>query len=87
MALTSCSLWLMNMTDLPSAVMERSVSKESVDLLRRQHGSRLIHDEHLGAAIEHLQDLDPLLFAHRQLPDLGTRIHLQAESLGQAATF
>ena len=58
-------------------------SEKSIDLLRRQHGGGLIHDEHLRAAIEHLQDLHALLLPHRELPDLGPRIDLQSKALGQ----
>jgi len=51
--------------------------------LRRQNGRGLIHDQHLGAAIKRLEDLNPLLLADRELPDLGPRIHIQAILLRQ----
>jgi len=35
--------------------------EQLVDLLRREHGGRLVEDEKLGAPIEHLEYLDSLL--------------------------
>jgi len=43
-------------------------------LLRRQHRRRLVENQHPCVAIERLQDLDALLLAERQLPDMSTRI-------------
>ncbi len=40
-----------------------------VGLLRRQHGGRLVEDQDARAAVERLQDLDPLLQADRQVAD------------------
>ena len=57
--------------------------KQTLDLLRRQHGGRLIHDQYLCAAIEHLEDFYPLLLAHRKLPHLGARVHLHPKALAQ----
>ena len=37
--------------------------KSSIGLLRRQHGGRLVEDEDVRAAVERLEDLDPLLLA------------------------
>ena len=45
--------------------------EQLVDLLRRQDRGGLVHDQDAGTAIEHLQDLHPLLLADGQLPDLG----------------
>ena len=45
--------------------------EQVVDLLRGEDGGRLVHDQDPGAAVEELEDLDPLLLADRQLPDLG----------------
>ena len=36
------------------------VAEQLVDLLRDQHGGRLVQDQDLGAAVEHLEDLHPL---------------------------
>ncbi len=57
--------------------------KEVFDLLGRQDGGGLVHDQDVCAPVEHFQDLDALLLAHRKLPDLGARIDVQAKSLGQ----
>ena len=39
------------------------VAEQRLDLLRHQHGGRLVEDDDLRAAVEHLQDLDPLPLA------------------------
>ncbi len=48
--------------------------EEFVDFLRRQHGGRLVQDEQGRAAVERLDDLDALSFAHGQRPDRGFRV-------------
>ena len=50
-------------------------------LLRRQHGGRLVEDEDVGAAVERLQDLDPLLLADRDVLDERARVDGEAEPL------
>ena len=57
--------------------------EQLVDLLRGEDGGRLVHDQDPGAAVEQLEDLDPLLLADRQLPDLRPRVDPQAELIGQ----
>ena len=47
-------------------------------LLWGQHGGRLIKNQNLSAPIEHFEDLYPLLFAHRELPDAGVRVNRHA---------
>ena len=42
--------------------------EEGVDLAGRQDAGRLVEDENFGVAVEQLEDLDPLLLAHRQCP-------------------
>src|SRR5439155_12456186 len=62
------------------------ISKELEDLLRLtrcKHGGRLVEDEDLSIAIEHLQDLDALLLADRQGLDLGVRVELKSKSPGE----
>ena len=49
--------------------------EEPLGLLRREHGGRLVEDQNPGVAIERLQDLDALLLADRELPDLRLRAH------------
>ena len=44
------------------------VVEERVDLLRHQDGGRLVEDEDLGAAVEHLEDLHPLPVADAERP-------------------
>ena len=84
-ASTSSSLWLMNTTLRPAAVIDRSVRNSSSTSCGREDRRRLVHDQDPRAAVEHLEDLDPLLLADRQLPDLGARIDPQAELLGERA--
>ena len=62
---TSFSLCVMKMIDLPCSFSEPITSDELARLLRGQDGRRLVEDEDLRAAIERLQDLDPLLLARR----------------------
>ena len=57
---------------------------ELLDFLRREHGGRLVKDQHAGAAIKHLEDFDPLLFANAKLPDLRLRIDPQPVLLLQS---
>ena len=51
------------MIDLPSAFRRAEDREQLGRLLRRQHGGRLVEDQDVGAAVERLQDLDPLLLA------------------------
>ena len=79
MASTSAEL-VADEDDAPAGVGHRSQGPEElVHLLRRQHGRRLVHDQDPRAAVEHLEDLDPLLLADRELPDLGPRVDPQPE--------
>src|ERR1700682_4954224 len=66
----------------------RKVSQELENLLRLarcKHCGRLIEHEDLSIAIEHLQDLDPLLLADRQRLDPGIRVELKSKSAGELA--
>ncbi len=54
-------------------------------LLRRQHRRRLVQDQHLGVAVQRLEDLDALLLAHREVLDAGLRRHRQAVLARQLA--
>ncbi len=79
MASTMGSLWVMNGTRARSSpVMMRIDCQELLRFRRRQGGGGLIQDEDPGASIQGLQDLDRLLLALRQLPDLGLEVDLEA---------
>ena len=52
-------------------------AEELLDLLRGEHGGWLVEDEDLGVPEQHLDDLDPLLDADRELLDDGVRIDLE----------
>ena len=83
MASTSPSLWLMNTTLRPSAAIEWSVAEQLLDLLRGEDRGRLVHDQDACPAVEQLQDLDPLLLADGELPDLRPRVDAHAELVGE----
>ncbi len=59
--------------------------EELIDLLGRQHRGRLVEYEELGVAVEHLDDLDPLLNADRQVLDQRRRVDVEAVLLGDLA--
>src|ERR1700730_11586637 len=64
------------------AAVFREVSQKYEDLLsltRSEHCGGLIKDQDLRIAVEHLEDLDPLLLPHRQGFDLGVRVELKPE--------
>ena len=52
--------------------------EELVRLLGGEHGGGLVQDQDLGAPVEGLEDLHPLLQAHGDIPHLRGRVHLQA---------
>ncbi len=52
--------------------------KELVRLLRRQNGGRLVEDQHVGPAVEDLDDLDGLLLRDRHVVDLLRRVDVKA---------
>ena len=57
--------------------------EQPLRLLRREHCGRLVENQDLRAAIEHLHDLHRLLFRHGHLVDLLHRIQLEAVLVGQ----
>ena len=56
--------------------------KHILRFLRRQHGRRLVQNKDLRPVIKKFDDLHPLLFSHRKLPDNSRRIHLQIKASG-----
>ena len=56
-----------------------------VGLLRREHGGRLVEDEHLRVARERLDDLDALLHADGQILDERVGVDVEAEALRDLA--
>ena len=61
------------------------VLEQLVDLLRNQHGGRLVEDQDLGAAVQHLEDLDPLALADPEVGDQGVEIDLDTGRGGDLA--
>ena len=84
-ALTSRSLWVMKMMEVPCALSAAHDVHQLVDLLRREHRRRLVEDQHLGVVAERLDDLDPLLDADRELLDQRVGVDREAVALGQLA--
>ena len=54
-----------------------------VDLLRGQHCGRLVKDQDLVVAVQHLQDLNALLHTNRDIADQCIRVHAQAVLFAQ----
>ena len=54
-----------------------------VDLLRGQHSGRLVEDQDLVVAVQHLQDLNALLHTNRDIADQCIRVHAQAVLFAQ----
>ncbi len=65
---------------LALAAQRAQHGEQLVGLLRRQHAGRLVEDQDLGAAIERLQDLDPLLQPDRQVVD--QRVGIDRQPVG-----
>ncbi len=57
------------------------VVEQLVDLLRDEHDGRLVEDDDLGAAVEHLEDLDALAGADAEVLD--QHVGLDAEAVGR----
>jgi hypothetical protein len=55
------------------------------DLLRGEDGCRLVEDEHLGAAMQHAQDLHALLLADPDVLHVGARVDAEPEALRELA--
>ena len=70
------------MTVRPSLLELAQVVEQLVDLLRHQHGGRLVEDDDLGAAVEHLEDLDALAGADAELLDQPVGLDAQAVGVG-----
>ena len=52
--------------------------KQLVGLLRRQYGGRLIQNQNIRAAVEHLHDFDGLLLGNRHIVDLHVGVDFEA---------
>ena len=65
--MTSPSLWLMNTTALPAAVIARTVTNSASASCGVSTAVGLVEQQDLGAAVERLDDLDPLPFADREI--------------------
>ena len=81
-ASTSSSLWEMKIRVCPCRLELAQVREERVHLLRHQHGRRLVEDDDLRAAVEHLEDLHPLALADAERLDELVGVELEAVALG-----
>jgi hypothetical protein len=59
--------------------------EEVAHLLRHQHRSWLVEDQDARAAVQHLEDLDPLPLTHTEVLDEGIRSHPEAVGLRDLA--
>ena len=82
---TSSSLCEMKMTVRPSRLSSAQVAEQLVDLLRHEHGGRLVEDQDAGAAVEHLGDLDPLPVADAEVLDQLVGIEVEGVAVGDLA--
>ena len=65
--------------DRPALVRHRPHGREErLGFLRREHGGRLVEDQHARLAVKRLQDLHALLLSQRELPDLRARLDREA---------
>ena len=81
---TSLSLWEMNTTVRPVATSVAHHAEQLARLGGGEHGGGLVEDQCSRPPSQHPQDLDPLLLADRELPDLRLRIDPQPELVHQA---
>ena len=75
---TSRSLWVMKMIDFPWLRQRAHDLEQLIGFLRGQHGGGLVEDQDICIAVEQLDDLNPLLHAHRQIADITIRVRLPA---------
>ena len=74
----------MKMIVRPSALELAQVAEQLVDLLRHQHRGRLVQDQDLRAAVEHLEDLHPLPGADAERLDQRAGVDHQPVAAGRA---
>jgi hypothetical protein len=57
--------------------------EQVLDFLWGEHGRRLVEDQHVGVAVQRLQDLHALTDAHREVTDDGVWVDVETVLLGQ----
>ncbi len=67
---------------VPLGLELAQVREQRVDLLRHQHGRRLVEDDDLRAAVEDLEDLDALALADAERLDQLVGVEVEAVALG-----
>ena len=72
--------------DRHALLRQRAQDPEELErFLRRQHRRRLVEDQDLGAPVERLQDLDPLLLADADVLDARVRVDGEVERTARSA--
>ncbi len=70
--------------DRAAVLAQRAQRLEQVlDLRRAERRGRLVEDQDVRAAVEQLEDLDPLLGVDRQVADALARVDVEAQPLGR----
>ena len=82
---TSSSLWEMKMHRRLAGGELAQRREQLVDLVGNEHGGRLVEDEDLGAAVEHLEDLDTLLLADAEVGHELVGVDLQPVAAAEGA--
>ena len=72
---------------LPVIAHTTQNGKQLRGLLRGQDGGRLVQDQYIGAAVEHLDDLDRLLFGNSHVIYLAVRLDIKAVFFGDPGDF
>ena len=80
---TSLSLWVMKNDRFALAAQQFHDSEEALDLLRSQHGCRLIQNQNIGISVECFEDFDTLLYAHWQIFDDRVGVNGHVVAVGQ----
>jgi hypothetical protein len=66
-AMISLSLWVISRMVVPASRRPAQGDEQLLGLLRRQHRGGLVQDQDARAAVQRLEDLQPLALAHRQV--------------------
>ena len=76
-SITSLSLWVMKMIDLPLSISVCRILKSPSTSCGVKHGRRLVQDQDVRRSVKDLDDFNSLLYPHGKVLDVGIRIDLQ----------
>ena len=74
----------MKSTAAPALLQRAHDAEQALDLLARQRGGRLVHDQHARVEAQRLGDLDDLLVGDREAADRPLGIEPDAQAVEQA---